>query len=235
MSPAPKSAACRGRIIYLMRHGETDGDGVKRYIGQSDLPLSLRGREQAEAWGRYFRHIPLAAVVSSDLTRARESAAIIAGQGGTPLKVKAGLREISLGSWEKMAFSEVQEKARGEFRKRGETIDTHRPPGGESFLDLQQRAVSTFYSIMAETAYIADDGGADGCADGGADGVTGDTGASADILIVAHAGLNRVLLCHILGMPVANLFCLAQDFACLNTLIREKRAFRVLGINQTIP
>jgi probable phosphoglycerate mutase len=215
-----------------MRHGETDGDGVKRYIGQTDLPLSLQGRKQAEAWGRYFRHIPLAAIVSSDLSRARESAAIIAGQGGTPLKVKAGLREIFLGSWENMAFSEIQEKAQGEFRKRGAAIDTHRPPGGESFLDLQQRAVSAFYSIMAETACNADDG----VADGDAAGVTDDTAGSgaADILIVAHAGLIRVLLCHILGMPVANLFRLAQEFACLNTLVREREAFRVLGINQAI-
>jgi probable phosphoglycerate mutase len=223
-----------------MRHGETDGDGVKRYLGQTDLPLSRRGRMQAEAWGRYFRRIPLAAIVSSDLTRARESAAIIAGQGETPLKVKTGLREISLGSWENMAFSEVQEKAQGEFRKRGAAIDTHRPPGGESFLDLQQRAVSVFYSIMAETACNADDGVPDGDADNGADseaaGVTDDTGGSgpANLLIVAHAGLIRVLLCHILGMPVANLFRLAQDFACLNTVVREREAFRVLGINQTI-
>jgi probable phosphoglycerate mutase len=158
--------------------------------------------------------------VCSDLTRARESAAIIAGRRKIPLKIKAGLREIHLGSWENMAFSEVEEKAQGEFLKRGAAIDTHRPPGGESFLDLQQRAVSTFYNIMAETAYNTD----------AADGIAG-----ADILIVAHAGLNRVLLCHILGMPVANLFRLAQDYACLNTLVREREAFRIHAINQTIP
>jgi probable phosphoglycerate mutase len=228
MTAPARAFGCPATTVYLMRHGETAGDGVKRYIGQTDLPLSPRGKAQAEAWGRFFRHIPLAAIVSSDLTRARESAAIIAGKRDPPLKVraKAGLREISLGGWENMAFSELQERAEGEFIKRGAAIETHRPPGGESFLDLQQRAVSTFYGIMAETADNIDD-----AASGGAHG--GAVGAGS-LLIVAHAGLNRVLLCHILGMPVANLFRLGQDYACLNTLVREKEAFRLLGINQPL-
>jgi probable phosphoglycerate mutase len=196
-----------------MRHGETCTDGVKRYIGQTDLPLSPRGRAQAEAWGRHLRPIPLAAIVSSDLTRARESAAIIAGRREIPLEVAPGLREISLGRWEKMAFSALREQAPGEFFKRGAAIDTHRPPGGESFLDLQRRAVAAFHRIVTDTL--------------------GDT--DGQLLIVAHAGVNRVILCHLLEMPLANLFRLGQDSACLNTIHRRKDGYRILGVNQAPP
>jgi probable phosphoglycerate mutase len=207
--------AVTATTVYLMRHGETAGDGVKRYVGQTDLPLSRRGKRQAEAWGRHFRDIPLAAIFSSDLERARESAATIAGKRPLPLKIKTGLREISLGGWENMAMAEIEEQAQREFRHRGAAIDTHRPPGGESFLDLQQRAVTTFHGILAEIARGAS--------------------AAGDLLIVAHAGVNRVLLCHLLGMPLPHLFRLGQDFACLNTCVQRPDGFRVLGINATLP
>jgi probable phosphoglycerate mutase len=208
MTQPPKALPYPGETIFLMRHGETRSDGVKRYIGQTDLPLSALGKCQARKWHDLFNEIPLAAIVSSDLSRSRETAAIIAGKRGIPTVAKPGFREISLGSWENMPFAALQENAAEAFRKRGKAIDTHRPPGGESFLDLQQRAVATFYYTVAET--------------------------SGNVLIVAHAGLNRVILCHLLGMPIANLFRLGQDHACLNTIIKREGGFRVVSFNQTL-
>ncbi len=208
MTLPPKALPYPGKTIFLMRHGETQSDGVKRYIGQTDLPLSTIGKSQAKSWQAFFKEIPLTAIVSSDLSRARETAAIIAGRRDIPRVAKTGFREISLGSWENMPFAALQEKAAAEFRKRGQAIDTHRPPGGESFLDLQQRAVATFYYTVAET--------------------------SGNVLIVAHAGLNRVILCHLLGMPIVNLFRLGQDYACLNTIIQRDNDFRVLRFNQSL-
>lgn len=208
----PEPLAPQGRAIFLLRHGETATDGVKRFIGQTDLPLSPRGREQAQRWGRFFREVPLAAVVSSDLARARETADLVRGGRDIPRVIKPGFRELSLGSWENMPFAKLREQAPGEFQKRGQAIDTYRPPGGESFLDLQQRAVSTFYDTIAETTCEAED----------------------NLLIVAHAGLNRVLLCHLLGMPVVNLFRLGQAYACLNTITQKDNTFQVLRFNQRL-
>lgn len=206
MTDSTKPPSHAGRTIFLMRHGETRSDGAKRYIGQTDLPLSDQGRRQAGEWHQRFKEIPLGAIVSSDLRRARETAAIIAGDRHIPTVARPGFREINLGSWENMPFAALKAHDPGAFKKRGEAMDTHRPPGGESFLDLQQRAVSTFYDTVAET--------------------------NDNILMVAHAGVNRVILCHLLGMPVANLFRLGQGYACLNTIIKSGDGFRVESLNR---
>ena len=55
--------------VFLIRHGHIAWDGQKRYVGQSDVPLSQRGRAQAEALRRWFETISLNRVVASDLTR----------------------------------------------------------------------------------------------------------------------------------------------------------------------
>jgi broad specificity phosphatase PhoE len=194
------------KTIFLMRHGETESDGVKRYIGQTDLPLSTLGRQQAGGWCDFFRRIPLAAIFSSDLARTRETAAIIGAGRNMPLIAEPGLREIHLGSWENLPFVTVEKEDPEAFRERGEHIDTFRPPGGESFLDLQQRGVAAFCQAVNQT----DD----------------------NLLIVAHAGINRVILCHILEMPLGNLFRLAQAYACLNTIVSKEKSFRIVGLNQ---
>ena len=78
-------------------------------------------------------------------------------------------------------------------------------PGGESFTDLQRRVIPAFYEILHDS--------------------------EGPIVIVGHAGVNRVLLAHLLGMSLRNLFRLGQDYACLNVLVREKGLFRVQAMN----
>jgi probable phosphoglycerate mutase len=51
------------------------------------------------------------------------------------------------------------------------------------------------------------------------------------VLIVGHAGVNRTILCHLLGMPLAGLFRLGQDYCCLNIIIREMDCFCLRSIN----
>jgi broad specificity phosphatase PhoE len=193
------------KTIFLMRHGEVLTDGVRRYIGQTDLPLSPLGRRQAEAWQRFFRSIPLTAIFSSDLARTRETAAIVAAERDIALLEEPDLREIHLGAWENVPFKTLQEQDPAAFRERGQHIDTYRPPGGESFRDLQRRAVAAFHRAVIQT-------------DG-------------SLLIVAHAGTNRVILGHILEMPLRHIFRLAQDHACLNTLNPTDDGFRMAGLN----
>jgi alpha-ribazole phosphatase len=207
MTANPQADRTPKRTIYLMRHGETASDGVKRYIGQTDLPLSPLGRQQGEVWRRYFRNIPLTAVYASDLSRTRETAAIVAADRDIPLIVEPDLREIHMGSWENLAFETLRKQDPEAFRERGEQIDTYRPPGGESFRDLQRRAVAAFKRAVDRTP--------------------------GSLLIVAHAGVNRVILCHILAMPLRHIFRLAQDHACLNTLISADDGFRVVGLNRS--
>ena len=71
---------CAISIIYLIRHGETDWNQDKRIQGQTDIPLNARGRRQAEALAGRLSTVSLEMIYTSDLTRARETAEIIAAR-----------------------------------------------------------------------------------------------------------------------------------------------------------
>lgn len=197
-----------GKKILLLRHGEVqnDGNNAKRFIGQIDLPLSDKGRGQAKYWWEQLSDVPLAQIISSDLSRSMETASIIAGHRSLDVEPQAGLREIQLGRWDGLTFCQVRERWPDAFRQRGMQIADFRPPGGESFLDLQQRVVPVFEKAVDN--------------------------AGRNILIVAHAGVNRMILCHLLDIPPGNLFRLSQDWGAMNLIERQApNGFRIQSIN----
>jgi alpha-ribazole phosphatase len=177
-------------VIFLMRHGHIDTGGERRYVGRTDYPLSPTGKQQAEAWRRLFKDVPLSRVVCSGLRRTREAALIIAPQ--REIETIPGLNEINMGQWENLSLEKVKADYPREFEARGRNPGTFRLPGGESFADVQKRVLDVFLPFLQDTG---------GCQ-----------------LVLTHAGVNRVILCHLLGIPLDNLFRFAQDFACLNVI-----------------
>lgn len=99
MSPATR--------IVLARHGETEWNRVGRWQGHADPPLNETGRRQAAELGDRIRHEPIAAVYSSDLRRASETARVVADQLGLPVVEDAALREIDVGSWSGLTRADV--------------------------------------------------------------------------------------------------------------------------------
>ncbi len=202
MKMADKVPSCR---IFLMRHGDSRKDAVRRYIGQSDAPLNDRGREQAEWWRPKLSPIRFSRVFCSDLARSMQTARIIMAGRENLITSLAGLREISLGDWEGQAMADVRAGQPAEYVERGLNPDIHRPPGGESFADLRNRVVPVFRDIAGRE--------------------------EGTVLVIGHAGVNRVILCHVLGMPLKNLFLLGQDYCCLNILGRGNGPLRVDAVN----
>lgn len=205
MLPSPVHSS--ERTIYLLRHGElSTGPGGKRYIGRTDLPLSPAGIRQSEQWGAFFSPIALTAVFSSDLQRALHTAKIIAQGHGVEVRAMPSLREVDLGAWEGLSFAEVRQSDPHAYEQRGRDPAGHRPPGGESFQDLQKRVVPAFEKALD-------------CSTG-------------DVVMVGHAGVNRVLLCYLLGIPLANLFRFDQDYGALNIIVKHAAGNRVRAVNQ---
>jgi broad specificity phosphatase PhoE len=100
------------RILYLVRHGESDFDSTNFVDGprgsQWDPPLSERGREQARLLADRLRTMPaLGAVLSSTLRRARETVAVYAEPGGIEVTFVDDLAEAYLGDWEGKRFEEI--------------------------------------------------------------------------------------------------------------------------------
>ena len=192
-------------MIYLLRHGLIQEDKEKRFIGQLDLPLVETGRQQARQWREFFKLVELEAIYCSDLQRSVETARIIAGERNLPLRILPELREINLGEWEGVAMSSVRRNFSDEWHKRGLDLAGYRPPGGESFNDLKSRVIPAYEKLASE--------------------------AQGHILVVAHAGVNRMILCHLLGMPVSNLFRLKQDYGGLNIIDHWNNSPRVSVLN----
>jgi probable phosphoglycerate mutase len=195
--------------VYLLRHGEPDLMGERRFVGQVDPPLNERGLEQADLWRRELANEEFERICCSDLIRSHKTAEIIAGDQPQRLRVVPKLREIDLGAWDGLLMSEVQDRFPLEWKRRGEDLTGFRPPGGESFADLQGRIVPQFDDLLAST--------------------------SGQVLVVGHAGTNRVWLCHLLGIPLKNLFRLAQDYGRLSVVDYSRGSLRLMALNLTAP
>ncbi len=191
--------------IYLIRHGEITQSAPRRFVGQTDLPLTDRGRGQMADVAEFLDGKGVARLVCSPLSRCVESATIVGAALGLAPEVVPDLREIGLGAWEGLTVEEVRERFPGRFEARGRNLAGFRPPGGESFADLQRRVWPVFETATVDLA--------------------------APLAIVAHGGANRVLLCRILGMPLKNLFRLGQDYGCINILHAGSDEYRVAVMN----
>lgn len=191
-----------------MRHGRVAGHEQRRFLGRTEAPLDNHGRAQCVWWRDKLP--PLAEVWCSPLGRARESAALASD---CPAETKDALREINLGDWDGLPMDRVRAAQPAAFAERGRRLDTFRPPGGESFADLAERA----YPVLRAAADYLEHPGA------------------GNLLLMAHGGVNRTLLCLALGVPLANLLRLGQNYACLNRLFRKNGQWLLASLNQTPP
>ena len=191
--------------IYLLRHGALAAGSRDRFIGQLDLPLAPDGIAQAEALGEALRERPIDAIYCSDLARSQQTAKIIAGQTAIPIEVRRALREISLGDWEGLSRREVAARFPEDYAARGADLENYRVAGGESFADCRLRVLAAWEEIVR--------------------------GNGQNIVIVGHAGVNRLLLCALLARPVASLFDIAQDYGCVNVTEHDASSLCVSLIN----
>jgi alpha-ribazole phosphatase len=191
--------------IYLLRHGEIVNSGEKRYIGQTDVPLSSKGLRQAAWWKKELSHIDFQRVYSSDLIRAFDTVKKVADIPDSHVHVMSQLREINLGSWEGEPMENIKSRFPDAWEERGRHMDSFRVPNGESFQDLHDRVIPVFQKIAAE--------------------------ALGNVLIVAHAGVNRIILCHVLKRPIRELFSIPQEYAALNLIEYERGKLDIKSMN----
>jgi alpha-ribazole phosphatase/probable phosphoglycerate mutase len=177
-----------------------------RYKGHIDVPLSENGVGQITRLSAFLsaevrkcgsaegkNSCTLGAVYCSGLSRAVKSAEIIAEPFGLKPIVVEDFKERNFGVWEGMSFDEIQEKYPDAFNAWAENPLKFSPMEGESTLDVRDRSLKVFSEITGKH--------------------NGDS-----IAIVAHGGINRVILCELMGIPLENIFRIEQDFAALNVI-----------------
>lgn len=192
--------------IYLIRHGEVAWNSEGAYIGSTDLPLNDTGRQQARLLSGHMNRHRISGILSSDLSRARETAEIIASFHKLPVIQDRRLREVDYGEWEGLTAGQISDRYSSIYAlwQEGAAVAI---PGGESFGGMLERAYTAFAEI-AET-YLEE-----------------------TVVIVAHKGVNRAILCKLLDVPIRDYRKIGQDNSGVNTIdMRADCSFVVHGIN----
>jgi probable phosphoglycerate mutase len=179
------------RKIFLVRHAETAWNAEGRWQGQHDVPLSDRGRDQARALGLRLAGTALGSAFCSTLGRTRETADLVLGDR---LRAEAvpDLVEICYGAWEGVSDDEVSVRWPDLHRKWREAPHEMRMIDGESLADVERRVVPALERIVETT--------------------------EGDVLVVAHGGVNRLLLGHVLRIPHASFWRMQQRPTAVNVL-----------------
>ena len=128
--------------ILLIRHGET-ALNVARILQPADTPLSARGIEQAQALAQHLADIGVAAILASDLPRARHTAEIIATATGAPIETTDLLRERNFGDWRGQPYDALPPDR---------LLMAEAPPGGESGAAFADRVAQAFALVVQRAA-----------------------------------------------------------------------------------
>jgi broad specificity phosphatase PhoE len=163
--------------IFLVRHGATSLTAEDRFAGATDVPLSDEGRRQAASLAGRLRGEKIVAIYASPMQRTLETAAILAAPHGMSVAAEPGLREIDYGHWEELTRSEVETKFGAEYAIWDEDPFTIAPAGGESGLNVLNRALPVMRAIVERHRHQP-------------------------VLVVSHKGTNRLLISSLLGFDV---------------------------------
>lgn len=164
-------------LIDLMRHGEPVGGS--RYRGQIDDPLSAAGWEQMRR--AVGAHHPWDVIVSSSLRRCLAFAEELSERWGIPLESDPRLQEIGFGVWQGKTKDEISRYDPGVLQRFYRDPLIHHPDGAEGLAEFRTRIVTAWNDIL-------------------------DRHAGKHLLLVCHAGTIRMVLAHILDIPLANIF-----------------------------
>jgi probable phosphoglycerate mutase len=163
--------------LILLRHGETSWNVEGRYQGQLDSPLTPVGLAQAQSLARRLAGEKFAALYSSDLGRARQTAACIAEASGHEVRADARLRERHLGIFQNLLKADLKQKFSEEYRLFKSAGPDYVIPQGESARQAAERGNACLEELARRHL--------------------GET-----IIVVAHGGTISSLLRHTLGIPL---------------------------------
>ena len=188
--PTPREGN-RGLRLLLVRHGETEWNRVSRFQGGIDVPLNDNGRAQAQQAAEFLKDVPIDFAISSPMLRPKETAEIILQpHPNVQLELQEEFREINHGLWEGKLESEIKQEYPDLLRQWQVAPETVQMPEGENLQQVWDRAVACWDAI-AQSAGVSD--------------TELKTG-----LVVAHDAINKVILCHVLGLSPASIWCIKQ-------------------------
>lgn len=195
--------------VLLVRHGESTWNEIGRYQGRIDTELSALGNRQAAATGQFLKSTPLDAIYASPLRRALVTAMYIANEQGKDVAIEETLTEIDHGRWNGLMRDEV-EKQFGPLLEVWQTEPSRaQMPGGESIGDVSARALEGLAAIVARHP-------------------------GQRVLIATHDAVLRVIVCHVLGLSLDQIWCIKTENASVTTIQADPdQGYRLIRMNDT--
>ena len=173
--------------LLLIRHGDVDRDGV--LLGQVDPPLSAKGEAQLRQTQLRIADEAVAAVYSSDLLRAKQSAEILLNGRTLDFSTDAAFRELDMGRWDGRKMKEVWAEEPEGLKAWWNDLEGFVLPDGESMGELRARVLPALKRLVEAHR--------------------GET-----VVLVAHGGVNRVILFAAWGLPLQQFHTVAQRYGC---------------------
>ena len=174
--------------ILVVRHGQTDWNAIQRVMGRKDIPLNEIGRAQAAVVRDWLTDIPLDAVYTSPVLRAKQTTEIILeGKPNLTLQEEEGLAEINYGDWIGKLFFDVHQEFKESYEAYLKNPSRLQIPGGERVSDVQKRVVAVVEKVRKKH-------------EGG------------KILLVSHADLIKMIFVHYLGISLDHI----HQIGCAN-------------------
>jgi glucosyl-3-phosphoglycerate phosphatase len=192
--------------LLIVRHGETDWNREGRWQGHAGPGLNELGRRQAAAVAARLAHDAPAVLVSSDLARATETAAVIGERTGLDVRLDPRFREVDVGEWSSLSRAEVGTRYPDAYRQ-WELGRNAGYPGGESFEELQERCRAALDSLL-------------------------ESEAGRTIVLVAHGGSIRAMIGSVLDLDGGRRRRLATGRNCSLSVIESRAGDRrVVSVN----
>ncbi len=181
--------------IFLLRHGQTVNtlDGKFRYNGHIDVDVTDESLETMKSIAQQLDAHAITHIYSSDLRRSQAGAVMIANKLKLPQTSLPAFKEIKMGCWEGLTYDEVKEQYPEQIKKKFTDFINYRIPGGETIPEVQNRVFKQLDELLQNHS-------------------------GEQLVIVAHGGINMLIICQALQMAATDIFRLKQDFCCVNHL-----------------
>jgi len=194
--------------LLVVRHGETQANAERRYMGQDDSPLTDHGSAQVRAVAERLASWPIDALYSSDLPRAARTAEPVGSILGLPVRYDERLRERRIGVLHGLTVEEARTRCPNVFLEDGEQASCSSIPGGESANDVRDRVAAFVEDLLIDPP-------------------------GEWILLVAHGGIARGLLWHLLDIPYRAIRWARCDNTSISGFVRKHGMWALERWNDT--
>ena len=194
--------------IYFVRHGETEWNKERRFQGGSDIPLNDAGRLQARSLALRIGAWRDVELFSSTLSRAHDTAEMLASACGGVVKLRGGLTEMRFGAWEGITIFEAKSRDSQKFREWEQNPFRYTPPGGESFEAIRSRLLPVLEEALDSKAERT--------------------------LLVSHGGIIRAALSILLGLSTEAVWKVRLLNCSVTAIESGRRGVVLLFLNDSI-